>query len=1036
MSNSTRVQRMPWFRATSAGLQVAYLFIGLAAIAFWTYLFGHPLLEGNIAGSDSGYALALITWINRWFPELPGWYPLQGAGTSSIVQYPYGAPYFVAVLSRVSGLSLTEAYRMTQLASVVATGWGIYLLAWRKLRSQTMALIAGLLYPISMAAWRWLAVIGLFAQSSSLALFAPAFLLFDAYLLWGIGSGQEHSVRRRRLILAASAIAFCLLMVTHIITAAVFAMTVLAYAFLRAVLQKKGMRLSSLFEYGKRSLIGLGSGFALAAFWWVPFLHITSFVNRDGPIGEFGLHQLPYSDLLSVIGLKEAGSFYDVSFASPVLILAAAGSLLALRRSKFVVAIAIMSVGFVIFTAMPGIWIGIVKPFVRIWANLYGRAVIPTMIFLPIIAGYGAVALPRMVINSSSRLMRRVFGNNNQPSQLPTLWSAVNVRIASMIGIAIAIIAFIYLRHAPPGYGDYPGYGFPHGREWWPFAFENSTMSINQWPSFAISDDDVPGLGRTADALSSNLGVDATNRLYLSRYFGSTVMVLPLYSDSSTVGIYYYQGGLNAGMRSYMSAAYWKEGYASHHEVDEFARWLGVDYVAAHRVKDPLGNFEGDNWEPISLPDDKIFTNISVRGFQQSPGIASLYMRPEILVIGGHENGVYDQVFRLFNSGLVESQEATIVEGSHQIDDYSAEELAEFEVVFLHGYGYKDRDRAWDLLEDYVRAGGALYVDTGWQYRVPEWEMEHVPPVLPVNDLIWKDVKQNDRLELVSSLGWVRGDDQEFAPMAWGDQPWGVSSPTGEVREWATPLLAASNTPLVAAGEFGNGRVVWSGMNLIAHIRSYESAEEKAFLQSLIQWLIPEAEFHLDERPSVRRDHPDSIELGVNGAVAEGTYVIWRENHTPDWRATAEVGNHQESLPIYRAGPGMMLIHLPASPDGGMIVRLEHSLSGVRGIGRVLTSLSAILMFLSIVGLPRLPRRRHRIGDPSPEGKKFQSPQSGNQRVNDASSGDGYVSSIEKHDKKEPITVAESNQMNDPLSSNQSLNPPPLRRKTTDPSAK
>ncbi|MCK4794784.1 MAG: hypothetical protein KAV87_64240, partial [Desulfobacteraceae bacterium] len=137
------------YRLITGSLRGLYFLLGIVAILFWTYLFGHPILEGNIKGSDSGYALAVISWIDQWFPTLPAWYPLQGAGSSSIVQYPYGAHYFVVLVSRASGLTLTHVFRLTQLASVAATAWGIYLLAWRKLKNQTTALIAGLFYPIS-----------------------------------------------------------------------------------------------------------------------------------------------------------------------------------------------------------------------------------------------------------------------------------------------------------------------------------------------------------------------------------------------------------------------------------------------------------------------------------------------------------------------------------------------------------------------------------------------------------------------------------------------------------------------------------------------------------------------------------------------------------------------------------------------------------------------------------------------------------------------------------------------------------------------
>ncbi|MCK4790565.1 MAG: hypothetical protein KAV87_42910, partial [Desulfobacteraceae bacterium] len=137
------------YRLFTGSLRGLYFLLGIAAILFWTYLFGHPILEGNITGSDSGFHLSLISWIDQWFPKLPAWYPLQGAGCSSHLQYPYGAHYFVVFLSRASGLTLIRGFRLTQFASVAVTALGIYLLSWRKLHNQTMALIAGLFYPIS-----------------------------------------------------------------------------------------------------------------------------------------------------------------------------------------------------------------------------------------------------------------------------------------------------------------------------------------------------------------------------------------------------------------------------------------------------------------------------------------------------------------------------------------------------------------------------------------------------------------------------------------------------------------------------------------------------------------------------------------------------------------------------------------------------------------------------------------------------------------------------------------------------------------------
>lgn len=364
---------------------------------------------------------------------------------------------------------------------------------------------------------------------------------------------------------------------------------------------------------------------------------------------------------------------------------------------------------------------------------------------------------------------------------------------------------------------------------------------------------------------------------------------------------------------------------------------------------DPIGDFQTGNWTPIQVPQDPGLVDVTVSRYNLPTGIASVMKGPEILVIGGYENGVYEQVFRLFNSGLIEFQHATIIEGTQRIDDYSLEELEVFELVFLHGYGYKNRGRAWKLLEDYVKGGGALCAETGWQYRVPDWEPDNAPAPLPVANLEWTTIDQEQQLQLNPDLDWAAGNTQQFASMLWEDQPWGVSSPTGGILDWAQPVLTASGEPLVAAGQYGNGKVVWSGMNLVGRINTYGSDEEEAFLQSLIFWLLPKVGVEFAERPVIRREHPDVVELTIGRPLGEGVNLLWRENHASGWRATARVDGADVELPIYRAGPGMMLMHLPATSADELVVTMEYSIDAYRWLGRGATGVTALILAGSVI---------------------------------------------------------------------------------------
>lgn len=956
-SQAHRRGMKPWLRVGSASFQVAYFVIGISAIIFWTYLFGHPILESNLAGSDSGFHLSMITWIDRWFPRLPSWYPLQGVGTSAILQYPYGAHYLVVLLSRASGLTITQAFRVTQFASVALTACGVYLLVWRKMQNQTMALIAGLLYPLSSAAWRWVLAIGLFSQSVSLIFFAPTFLLFDAYLLMSSGQQSSVTVRRRRLLLLAASTAFCLMMVTHITTAFVFAMTILLYVLVSTVSQRNGRNLSTLIRHLGISFVALIPGIVLAAFWLVPFLYLSSLANRQGAIGQFALDQIPYLDLLSLIGLRgppEASPMWAVILASPVVILAAVGLVLSLARSKTVLSLAIVSIAFAIFTAMPGIWLELVNVFKPLWANVYVRALIPTMIFLPAIAAYGAVELPRLIFNIPNYLIGRFKRSQHLPDQRMTPRSILKSGFATLLGVALAAGSFVVLRHVPPGYGEYQGYGPTLRAEYWPFKFDNLKISINQWPQFTMSTEDRPITAQIANELAEVLSLDEGNRLEMSPSLGWLVEWLPLFTDSSQIDIYYYVASLNRPMWGYQSATYWQEDYGSPHEVDEFARWLGIEYLILEEERNWVENFEDGIWQPIPLTGDNRFSNIDVRRFSESTGLASVFTKPDILVIGGYENGSYEKIFRLFNSGVIPYQEGTIVEGSHWIDDYSLEALSQFELVLLYGYDYKNSDHAWDLLAEYVRGGGALYIETGWQYWTPDWQIDPAPPIFPVENLEWKLVMPSDELSLASDANWANIDVQQFAPMIWEDQPWGVSTPSRGLRNWASPVLEASGKPIVAVGDYGAGKVVWSGMNQVGHIRTYDNnKEEVAFFKSLLQWLLPTTGSSQVVQPEIIRDYPDRISLTIPGPVDQGTSLLWREAYAPGWAATVEIEGRIETLPTYRAGPGLVLVPLPVSQEDEMIVTLNYSLAGVRGVGLGATALSGALLVGFAVWKPR-----------------------------------------------------------------------------------
>ncbi|MFV2045372.1 MAG: hypothetical protein ACC700_19335, partial [Anaerolineales bacterium] len=258
-------------------------------------------------------------------------------------------------------------------------------------------------------------------------------------------------------------------------------------------------------------------------------------------------------------------------------------------------------------------------------------------------------------------------------------------------------------------------------------------------------------------------------------------------------------------------------------------------------------------------------------------------------------------------------------------------------------------------------------------YWSADWQLESTPEVFPVMNLSWGDLGSSGDFSLGGLIDESDIELGSFSPMIWQGQPWGVSYTTEGLRGWADPILSLNGTPLIAGGQYGDGRVIWSGMNLIGHISTYKNQSETQFLHELITWLLASSKGGFTAAPSVTRSDPDTIEFGIEGPVGDGTYLLWREAHSPDWRAYARVGDKNVRVPIYRAGPGMMLIDLPEFSGTELTITLEYGLRIVGWAGLSITLISASLLVILAVrpetgksAISKFLSRRQRA---KPEGK-------------------------------------------------------------------
>ena len=470
-------------------------------------------------------------------------------------------------------------------------------------------------------------------------------------------------------------------------------------------------------------------------------------------------------------------------------------------------------------------------------------------------------------------------------------------------------------------------------------------LSPANWPVGPVAQiKDSNWLTESVAELGLILPDDEPVRIDISSRYAGLAQFFTVFSGTSQIQTYTNQLSLIHAIWGYQSGIFYSEELGSPQSINELADWLGIQYVFLNPDHDPVDKFAAAGWRTVS-------SDVGAYAMENpgAPGLATISTRPTVLVIGGQSNGSYAQLYKLAIEGVAPYEEFTLVEGSDRIDKYSLDELLLFDTLFLHGYDYKNGDKAWKLLDQYVRSGGSIFLDTGWQFEIPEWEFEQTPSVIPLSELAWRNAGQENSYRIEGDEIASGIDSTKFDPLIWEDSPWGfASADSGKLREWGRPILSHEGYPLLAGGEYGEGRVVWSGMNLLSHVIAYDNPEEQLLLNRLLNWLGGDREDSQELEAVVERSHPDRVDFSASSLQGDRPWLYWREAWYPNWHAKLTEGETITEVPIFRAGPGFML--MPLGLGGGQTsIALEWELSGLERLSWYVSGLGIVVALAFIV---------------------------------------------------------------------------------------
>ncbi|OGV91413.1 hypothetical protein A2783_02610 [Microgenomates group bacterium RIFCSPHIGHO2_01_FULL_45_11] len=941
----------------------------LTAYIVITYvLAGHYLTR--VFGNDTPYFISHLKIMSQSFPRLDFWSHKEGGGVVLVDNYPVFVPALILSLTKFTHLNVIELTKLLSFLSIPLFAFGLYCFSLSVLKAWTPSFLAGIFYILSPVAYFLPFEVGFIVEAIGGVLFPFFCLSYDLYL--------------RRLFLNQSGVTIRLYFIATVL---LLSLTLLSHPliFIAACfwLGMSGWLASRFGDYpsfSQRQRFGLWVRsslkislftFLITSFWLVPYLVNNHIALLDRPQNYVDLRLSRYND----IDLKTVLSYYSfpssnqslyafrhVAFPLALALLAPLGIIAALikRHRRLLIGIivavtalliAVSPEALTLIAQIPGL--GNLAKRAWFWRSL----LYPVRLLLPLLAGWGVVSFTAVVFSpltliSQSRLLKLIKGILVTTLALVVtgvwlwLWRykvGSTENISYGLNISNCVI-----------YGQYePIFCLDNVSNLWPNLVKLLTehRSLTQFYQSHYLDPQEEDFYR-------QLPGEEFFRVSIDPTKGQAMMVVPAVATPSTMESYDTTNLLNEGLANFQQSNFFStlgQEYVEPRATTDIAHWFGVKYALMGEAE-PTARLIEAGFQKVLQSD--VANQIALFALPSGEPIFSLDNRPKILVIGRQDLRIYDLVFRRAIFNLVPYEKAMMVNGGEDLTAYSLPELKSFDLIWLYGQRYhRHRRKAWQLLDEYVKAGGSLFVDTGWQFTNDDWQLEETPEFYPLAKLEWLDLGKTSAYQLHSDLISLEAIDATgFQPLIWKNQSWGVSS--GQtLRDWAKPFVSVNDYPLLAGGQYGQGRVIWSGMNILNHFGEYDwDSQEVKLLRSLTAWLLPDPKqvdyLHWPTDFEAVRRSSDRVEFNLKRDLPAGYGFYFKEAYHPFWQATLVASGKPQPLPIFRAGPYYQYVILPPINSADKLVFQIK-----RPLWYQLLKLLGVLTFLGLLSWLIFPKR-------------------------------------------------------------------------------
>lgn len=425
---------------------------------------------------------------------------------------------------------------------------------------------------------------------------------------------------------------------------------------------------------------------------------------------------------------------------------------------------------------------------------------------------------------------------------------------------------------------------------------------------------------------------------------------------------YYSQGVLYPDWRYWHEQAVWNQEEFSLDEArvafDWFAtRWFSTYEIIIDTPRDlSVSEFSAQSKNRyLYEPGFKLITHGWIRlGVQaqfeiENPSpILSASNVPTILFIG--DKAGYNLFFRNLTLVGLDSRRIIPLLGKRFIDDYKLSELTPFEIVILHNYRYHRKEKAYKILQDYVNQGGNLI----WEVAGSPDIEGILPEPAPVTQVSQEEIKEKWTFQSSGETITSGVDFSSFSPFIYNDDFWKLYPvSTSDFRSWARGILGKGDQWIMVAGDYGEGKIIWTGFNFLYHINVNKNQEEAKFLARMINWLgAGEKVGPVDYQVKFISPEKRVVEIKE---PAKG--VLFKESYYPNWHAyLLDSKGKKDKLEIKLVGPAMMYVLLPEELSLPARVIFEYKLSLIEKLGILVSFLAFLFLLFYLVGRLSKPR--------------------------------------------------------------------------------